>query len=886
MKTRYLWAHVCIVSLGVPLADAQAPLGTVFTYQGQLKLAGAPLNAPADFQFWLWDADVGGNLVAPPLLVDNWPVASGLFTVRLDFGPNAFYGDARWLEIWVRSPAGSGGDYTVLAPRQELTATPNAQFAQYAQSAQYAQYAGSVTGGITGSGTTDYMAKFTGAGTVGNSAIFESGGSVGVGTTSPLARLHVQSDDTWPALALHYVGNPPASYSILSDWMNQLAINKTYPGYVLIDIDPLPTAGNAGSVRFFRSTNTTGGKTVEFHRGLGALEIDSQIGVNGGTTFFNRYGGNVGIGTTTPGFPLTFANTLGDKLSLFGQSGNHYGFGIQAALLQIHGEASASDIAFGHGRSASFTEVMRIKGTGNVGIGTTAPAAPLHVASGGSSTNGVIHGESTLAYSDRPAVMGDHSVTDYYGIGVKGVGGYKGVLGSVSPTGSATYYGVHGSVSGGSGTNCGVYGYASGGSTNYGVYGYAGGGATNYAGYFSGDVKTTGDVYMGASEGTSSIYFFEDGSASGESIYWYDPYDTFIISDHLSIDGDLWVMSGGIVLQSASELPANIETASDLRFYKDRDNDEANAWFQFFTNGFPGAGIEQMRINDGDEADILGDGTFISNGIDYAEAFKVLEADLEPGDVVSAAIGQWEYCRRTGEGYDPHLIGVVSAQPGFLCGMSFNAEEAADPALAASRDQARAAGDAETEKQLTMQLVELVQQQYRPIALAGRVPVKVDAAYGPINAGDRLTSSATAGYAMVQTRPGTSLGIALEDWSAGRGRIMVLVQPGWSGVSDGWASSDAQPGAPAEPANPDVVQGFAEITASLHERIQQQDAEIEALRAALDVLRAEKDTQLAAQQRQIAALADQLDRTESSLEARLAALEHAWTAAMQREDEP
>ena len=199
MKTRYLWAHVCIVSLGIPLADAQAPLGTVFTYQGQLKLAGAPLNAPADFQFWLWDADVGGNLVAPPLLVDNWPVASGLFTVRLDFGPNAFYGDARWLEIWVRSPAGSGGDYTVLAPRQELTATPNAQFAQYAQSAQYAQYAGSVPGGITGSGTTDYVAKFTGAGTVGNSAIFESGGSVGVGTTSPLARLHVQSDDTWPA---------------------------------------------------------------------------------------------------------------------------------------------------------------------------------------------------------------------------------------------------------------------------------------------------------------------------------------------------------------------------------------------------------------------------------------------------------------------------------------------------------------------------------------------------------------------------------------------------------------------------------------------------------------------------------------------------------------
>lgn len=74
---------------------------------------------------------------------------------------------------------------------------------------------------------------------------------------------------------------------------------------------------------------------------------------------------NVGIGTTTPGFPLNFANTLGDKISLWGNSGNHFGFGIQTSLLQIHTDAPGSNIAFGHGSSSNFTERMKILNNGN-----------------------------------------------------------------------------------------------------------------------------------------------------------------------------------------------------------------------------------------------------------------------------------------------------------------------------------------------------------------------------------------------------------------------------------------------------------------------------------------------------------------------------------------
>jgi hypothetical protein len=87
--------------------------------------------------------------------------------------------------------------------------------------------------------------------------------------------------------------------------------------------------------------------------------------------------GNLAIAGT--GIPLNFGASLGDKISLYGASGNHYGLGIQAGTLQIHTDSLDSRIAFGYGSSAAMTETMRITGGGNLGLGTTTPAEKLQI---------------------------------------------------------------------------------------------------------------------------------------------------------------------------------------------------------------------------------------------------------------------------------------------------------------------------------------------------------------------------------------------------------------------------------------------------------------------------------------------------------------------------
>lgn len=386
-------------------AAGQVSLGTEFTYQGDLKAAGQSVNSTADFEFALFDAAVGGNMVGGAVSVSDVDVVDGRFTVALDFGSGVFNGEARWIEIALRSPAGAG-PFTLLTPRQAITAVPYAL----------------QTRGVF---------------------VAEASGHVGIGTNNPLDELHVAGDSA--ALRLQD-DDDPGSYSFLEDWQAAILrlIKVAGTGNALIDLNPIPLDGTgAATVRIFRETNTTGSKRVQFYRGDDTNAASAQIGVDGADSYFQIHGGNVGIGTaaplrelhiaadgspiimledtsvggrtfhlgvassngsfriaetgvadrltvsgegnvgigtTDPSFPLSLGSSISHtKIALYETGAtNSYGMGVVAGTFSFHLNGSGARYAFFN--NDDFTnEVFTIRGSGNVGIGTPSPGAKLDV---------------------------------------------------------------------------------------------------------------------------------------------------------------------------------------------------------------------------------------------------------------------------------------------------------------------------------------------------------------------------------------------------------------------------------------------------------------------------------------------------------------------------
>jgi trimeric autotransporter adhesin len=149
-----------VVLLLAALPCAAAPFGTEFTYQGRLNAGAAPANGTYDLRFAIHDSLSAGTQQGNPLTNSATSVSNGLFTVALDFGAGIFTGEARWLEIGVRTN-GSVGAYATLSPRQPLTPTPYAIYAANAGAAVIAS--GVAPGAVTSSGLA--------SGSVGGTAI-------------------------------------------------------------------------------------------------------------------------------------------------------------------------------------------------------------------------------------------------------------------------------------------------------------------------------------------------------------------------------------------------------------------------------------------------------------------------------------------------------------------------------------------------------------------------------------------------------------------------------------------------------------------------------------------------------------------------------------------
>ena len=170
-------------------------------------------------------------------------------------------------------------------------------------------------------------------------------GNVGIGTNTPAVLLHLNGN-TDELLRLQGL-NPYISFSN----------NGTVKGYMQSYNDDIllgTIIGNTnGAVRFYNNN------------------------VNNMSILAN---GNVGIGTTTPTSPLSFPNTLGNKISFWNNDATHdFGIGIASGAMRLY-TAGQDKISFGWGNSGSFSESATLfTGNGFLGLNTTNPQAQLHI---------------------------------------------------------------------------------------------------------------------------------------------------------------------------------------------------------------------------------------------------------------------------------------------------------------------------------------------------------------------------------------------------------------------------------------------------------------------------------------------------------------------------
>jgi hypothetical protein len=175
-------------------------------------------------------------------------------------------------------------------------------------------------GKISGTGTTNYVSKFTASGTIGNSLVYDNGTNVGIGTTSPSTKLDVKgtatfgSSLTFPSVTIGDATDTfSTKYSIISTnthsdfaYGNNLAIDTSHQLYV---VNSHPTL--SGSAIVLGGNNSTNGtNTISFFAKAQAAAVANTIVPLSSADMVIKEGGNVGIGTTTPDAKLYVSGSV------------------------------------------------------------------------------------------------------------------------------------------------------------------------------------------------------------------------------------------------------------------------------------------------------------------------------------------------------------------------------------------------------------------------------------------------------------------------------------------------------------------------------------------------------------------------------------------------
>jgi hypothetical protein len=176
-----------------------------------------------------------------------------------------------------------------------------------------------IAGGIGGSGTTNYVAKFTASTTVGNSLIFDNGTNVGIGTPTPQGKLDVQG------ILLAGNGSATDGTIVLQDQYSpghllNIGTNRSSGGVVLgYGVYPSSSTSNAfissTSIGIERTAMSFDGSFRWYSGATQTASIGSSATLTQKMVMDN--GGNLAIGIGTFGGKLTVnASTTGTSLYL------------------------------------------------------------------------------------------------------------------------------------------------------------------------------------------------------------------------------------------------------------------------------------------------------------------------------------------------------------------------------------------------------------------------------------------------------------------------------------------------------------------------------------------------------------------------------------------
>ena len=302
-------------------------LGSAFSYQGFLRRENIPANGVMDIKFSLFDSQENGNQIGDTI-TQPVSVNEGQFSTSLDFGPNIFFDEKRFLELQVRRRQDS---YQTLSPRQELLPVPQSYY--------------SVTSNSLSSTDGEHPKV----------VFVNEAGNVGINTENPGQKLHL-GDGNFLIEGGGETAIPFKRDFTTPDGPSGPSVNPIFSWGRIIEAGD----GDPEIRLLYQDDNTGEGTVFEIDRKGIAASVKQDVG-----SHFEGF-----ISRTDPE-PIFRLNSYPKMRLEMGEGGN------TAVDVAIQREDTNTLTLL-----TNNTEGLRIDGSGNVGIGTQAPLERLHIKDG------------------------------------------------------------------------------------------------------------------------------------------------------------------------------------------------------------------------------------------------------------------------------------------------------------------------------------------------------------------------------------------------------------------------------------------------------------------------------------------------------------------------